>query len=70
MKADLLGSGASSASSSHSATASISGGNGNSLSALGGSGINAIDRKGTLAIGKSMYYTEQPPKELDGSAGE
>ncbi|XP_018786134.1 PREDICTED: lachesin [Bactrocera latifrons] len=68
MKADLLGSGTSSASSSHSATASISGGNGNSLSALGGSGVNAVDRKGTLAIGKSMYYTEQPPKQLDGSA--
>ncbi|XP_017491797.1 PREDICTED: uncharacterized protein LOC108379939, partial [Rhagoletis zephyria] len=70
MKADLLGGGASSASSSHSATISMSAGNGNGMSALGGANINAVDRKGTLAIGKSMYYTEQPPKQLDGSAAD
>ncbi|XP_053955130.1 lachesin [Anastrepha ludens] len=67
MKADLLGGGVSSAS--PSATASISAGNGNGMSALGGAaGVNAVDRKGTLAIGKSMFYTEHPPNELEGSA--
>ncbi|XP_037939426.1 lachesin-like [Teleopsis dalmanni] len=61
LKPELLN-GIATSSSSQSATASMSAAAGNSLSALGAAG-NAIDRKGSLAIGKSMFYTEYPPKE-------
>ncbi|KAI9587121.1 hypothetical protein GQX74_002968 [Glossina fuscipes] len=57
----------SSSSSSHASTASVASIAGNGLSAFGSVG-NAIDRKGSLAIGKSMFYTEHPPNEL-GSSG-
>uniref|UniRef100_A0A1A9X2X6 Ig-like domain-containing protein n=1 Tax=Glossina brevipalpis TaxID=37001 RepID=A0A1A9X2X6_9MUSC len=57
----------SSSSSSHASTASIASIAGNGLSGFGSVG-NAIDRKGSLAIGKSMFYTEHPTNEL-GSSG-
>ncbi|KNC29888.1 hypothetical protein FF38_13508 [Lucilia cuprina] len=72
MKNDLLGSGTSSSassssssslSSSHSATSSIASISGNSIPGFSSSG-NAIERKGSLAIGKSMFYTEHPPNQL------
>uniref|UniRef100_A0A1B0A2E6 Ig-like domain-containing protein n=1 Tax=Glossina pallidipes TaxID=7398 RepID=A0A1B0A2E6_GLOPL len=56
----------SSSSSSHASTASVASIAGNGLSAFGSVG-NAIDRKGSLAIGKSMFYTEHPPNELGSS---
>ncbi|XP_030372124.1 lachesin [Scaptodrosophila lebanonensis] len=70
MKNDLFSGSASSASSSSAAssssssmqTSSLPAATGNSLSALGGSG-----GKGSLAIGKSMFYTERPPNEYGSS---
>lgn len=73
MKNDLYaGSGSSSAGSSSSAASSSSmqtsllpgGAAGNSLSALSGAG-----GKGSLAIGKSIFFTERPPNEYASSLG-
>uniref|UniRef100_A0A1A9VF96 Ig-like domain-containing protein n=1 Tax=Glossina austeni TaxID=7395 RepID=A0A1A9VF96_GLOAU len=61
-----MSSSSSSSSSSHASTASVASIAGNGLSAFGSVG-NAIDRKGSLAIGKSMFYTEHPPNELGSS---
>lgn len=67
----LAGSGSSAASSSSASSMQTSlqpGGNGgaagNSLSALSG----GASGKGSLAIGKSMFYTERPPNEYAASA--
>lgn len=74
MKNDLYaGSGSSSSGSSSSAASSSSmqtallpgGAAGNSLSALSGGGGG----KGSLAIGKSIFYTERPPNEYASSLG-
>ncbi|TDG40354.1 hypothetical protein AWZ03_013224 [Drosophila navojoa] len=74
MKNDLYaGSGSSSSGSSSSAASSSSmqtallpgGAAGNSLSALSGAGGG----KGSLAIGKSIFYTERPPNEYASSVG-
>ncbi|KAM7356648.1 dpr-interacting protein delta isoform 2-T2 [Cochliomyia hominivorax] len=77
MKNELLGSGtlsssgssssSSSLSSSHSSTSSIASISGNSISGFNSNG-NAIERKGSLAIGKSMFYTEHPPNHLADAA--
>ncbi|TMW48064.1 hypothetical protein DOY81_006855, partial [Sarcophaga bullata] len=55
-------------SSSHSATSSINTIAGNSIPGFSSAG-NAIDRKGSLAIGKSMFYTEHPPNHLADATG-
>ncbi|XP_055913814.1 lachesin isoform X1 [Eupeodes corollae] len=60
MKSDLLGSPGGTGGSGGSLTS----GSSSSSSASGGS----IDRKGSLAIGKSMFYTENPPKEYGHSS--
>lgn len=72
----LAGSGSSAASSSSASSMQTSllpgggvggagGAAGNSLSALSG---GASGGKGSLAIGKSMFYTERPPNEYAASA--
>ncbi|XP_055842206.1 lachesin isoform X2 [Episyrphus balteatus] len=60
MKSDLLGSPGGPGGSG----GSMASGSSSSSSASGGS----IDRKGSLAIGKSMFYTENPPKEYGHSS--
>lgn len=68
----LAGSGSSAASSSSASSMQTSlqpgggggGAAGNSLSALSG----GASGKGSLAIGKSMFYTERPPNEYAASA--
>lgn len=69
----LAGSGSSAASSSSASSmqtsllpaGGVGGAAGNSLSALSG---GASGGKGSLAIGKSMFYTERPPNEYAASA--
>ncbi|XP_051861177.1 uncharacterized protein LOC117572509 isoform X6 [Drosophila albomicans] len=71
----LAASGSSSAASSSSSSSSMQtsllpgGAAGNSLSALsGGATAGGPGSKGSLAIGKSMFYTERPPNEYASAA--